>query len=48
MNPLYLINPADACPVCGTKLRDRPIDPLRGCPWGPHDQNDYPSNGDAA
>ena len=44
MNPLYLIDPADACAVCGTKLRDRPNGPLHGCPWGPHSESDYPKD----
>ena len=43
-NPLYLIKPEDACPVCGSKLRDRPNGPLHGCPWGPHTEADYPKD----
>ena len=42
----YLIDPAKACPVCGTWLGDRG-DVLRPCPFGPHSEADCPS-GDAA
>ena len=41
-NPLYLIDPADTCPVCGTRLRDNRAAELRPCPFGPHEPEDYP------
>jgi len=44
VNPLYLIDPADACPVCGTRLRDNRAAELRPCPFGPHSESDYPKD----
>jgi len=44
VNPLYLIKPEDACPVCGTRLRDNRAAELRPCPFGPHSEADYPKD----
>ena len=44
----YLIDPARSCPVCGCWLGDRNGTELRACPFGPHDENDYPNGDNAA